>query len=226
MEKSVRLMFVCAAALCLAGAAFATPISGVYSSGITVAVGEQDPYWQIYYDAQPMAAYVVEDSGWPGSWAANDANSRWIGPQINYSGLTSAFDPIGDYGFALRFDLTGYNKATADIRFRWSSDNVGSHVFLNGVDLVGVPTIGSQGYGAMSAEFALPGIYLESGMNLLEFKVTNVACPECGDRPNPAAVRVEFTSADAAQVVPEPSVALLTGIGLIGLGVLFRRRRA
>lgn len=220
-----RLLCLCAAVLFLAGAVYATPISGVYSTGITASVGQQDPYWQIYYDGSPMPAYVVEDSGWPGAWAPNDANSRWIGPQINYSGLTSAYDPVGVYGFALRFDLAGYDKATADIRFRWSSDNLGTNVFLNGVDLPGAPTIGAQGYNAMSAEFALPAMYLNPGLNLLEFKVTNIACPECGDKPNPAAVRVEFTAAEASQVVPEPAAAFLTGLGLIGLGVLFRRRR-
>ena len=141
--------------------------------------------------------------------------SRWIGPN-NAANLAS---PDGDYDFQITFDLTGLNPATAQIFGQWASDN-GSTILLNGAATGN--TIGGPSPYAAFAAFSITGGFI-AGINTLDFIVNNEPCPLC-TQGNPAALRVEFTSAEAV-ATPLPAALPLFAGGLGVLGLVARRRK-
>jgi len=98
-----------------------------------------------------------------GPWVPNSDTSKWIGPR----GETSAAAG-GDYVYRLVVDLTGLDPATAFITGRWSTDNLGLDILLNGVS-TGLRN--DAQYGGYT-EFRLVRGFLP-GTNTLDFKLNN-----------------------------------------------------
>lgn len=140
-------------------------------------------------------------------WLGNTLDSAWLTPAANTEG------PEGDYFYEVSFNLAGLASTTAGIFGRWSVDNGGTDILLNGVS---TGNVNNNGFGAWTSFSISPaeGDVFLPGVNTLRFAAFN------GPGAGPTGVRVEFLSATAA--VPEPSTALLA---LAGLGVLLRRRR-
>ena len=168
-----------------------------------------DPHFAVVSAPDPSLvgpAKVVPASGYPlPPWVANDANSRWVAP------LRSAADasaPPGTYVFETTIDLTGYQASTAVLTGRWSADNEGVDVYLNGTALdlhrTGPnPGSGVEGFRAYS-DFAISTGWV-AGVNTLRFEVRNDPLASGSTTPNPVGLRVDDVQLYA---VPVPAVAV------------------
>ena len=110
--------------------------------------------------------------------------------------------------------MTGFNPSTASISGKWSSDNEGVGIWLNGTQIAG-PTLDDQfsilhGY----VDFTATSGFI-SGLNTLEFKIYN------RDSGSPTGLRVEMVGS-----VPDGGLTVaLLGMSLSGLA-FFRRKLA
>jgi hypothetical protein len=202
--------------LLMAGTAVAAPID-LNNTGINLS-GGQDQSWEIlYYNGSNWIslgqAYFVVNNGYNGAWVANDANSAWIGPHADYTGLTA--DPDGDYIFRTTFTVS-VDPNSLIVSGLWSTDNQGQ-IVLNGGPIG--PALGISDYGTLHP-FTLSGSFLP-GLNTLELHVHNESCETCGGK-NPTGARFDVTEVST----PEPASLLLIGLGLGLLGVIGRRKLA
>jgi hypothetical protein len=144
--------------------------------------------------------------------------SAWIGPNNDHQ-LDS---PPGDYDFRTTFVLLPSEVATASISGRWSSDNDGVFIKLNGVAVSG-PTDFAQF--TDWAAFNITSNFLP-GPNTLDFVVHNGGSGPGNNDPNafgnnPTGVRVEMFGA-----VPEASSMLVFGLtSIMALGAVVIGRR-
>jgi hypothetical protein len=225
MRQAQAFMVTIALLFIWAAGAQAAPIP-INSTGATIAPGVQDPNWEIFFYTGGTwvslgQAWVVISNGYPGSWVANDSNSKWIAPNANYDGQ-SWIDAVGDYRFETTFDLTGLIPGTAHISGEWSTDNQGLNILLNGVD-TGVPPVNDeQAYKSMHPFDITSGFV--AGVNYLDVVVHNQDCPGCTNGLNPVGDRVTFSTAEA-QLVPEPAAFALLGVGLVAVAAIGRRKK-
>ncbi len=160
--------------------------TGVDDAGAPLGADAVDPHWRLVESADVAApgpdAFVVR-AGFPiPPWIANGPASNWIAPQADQSGGNLP----GNYTYRLTFDLTGFDAATATLTGRWSSDNAGVAVRLNGQE-TGITFDGT--FSDFSPEFALSSGFLD-GTNTIEFVVNNA-----GDGVNPTGFRAEIQGA-------------------------------
>lgn len=158
--------------------------TGTSASGALLPAGAVDPHWRLVQSADASAAgpsaFVVQE-GFPiPPWVANGPESKWIGPKANQSGGNAP----GNYTYRLAFDLTGFDPTSAVVSGRWSSDNAGLEVRLNGQP-TGLTFDGN--FGAFSPEFTLRSGFVE-GTNTLDFVVNNA-----GGSVNPTGFRAELS---------------------------------
>jgi hypothetical protein len=216
--KHIALAIATTASLSMAPAALAVPIAGLINTGASTSNNAQDLNYTLTVTNGSTVAgsygYAADQVDFPdaGPWVGgNNGISKWLTPFANEA---LSLDPVlnGVYKWSLTFDLTGYDTSVGFINGRWAADNFGS-VWLNGQQ-IGV----SAGYNNWS-NFAASNLLFNSGLNTLEFIVTN----EAQASGNPTGVRVEFTSSE----VPEPgSLALLLGgLGLLGIATRRRQRQ-
>lgn len=212
-----------------------------FYSTAPVAIGTADPVWTV----------VAQHGGY------NDGQSNFTGMLANLANnpFGTAYHwtddggvpmiantPTGNNGcygcftyfiFRQTFDLTGYDPSTADLKFRWASDDVPGAVgwtpqfALNGVTLQGLGTSGAYAPGGnviLSSGFV-------SGLNTIDFYVegngqtdgfglTTTILDSAG-RPIAGGLTAQLVSG-----VPEPEtyVLLLAGLGMLGF-VARRRNR-
>ena len=200
----------------IAGAA---PIPGLYNSGVDnagvpLANNVLEQHFRLVQSADASApgpnAFVVNDTLFPivaGPWLATSTSSKWIGPMGNQS----TGNLPGDYIYRITFDLTGLEPATAAITGRWSSDNTGNAVLINGV-ATGL-TFGGD-FSTYSPTFTINSGFV-AGQNTLDFVVNNA-----GTGANPTAFRVELSGTANSTVPPGTPPSILahptsrsTGIG-------------
>jgi hypothetical protein len=168
----------------------------------------------------PASAELWDSSnGFPvGPWLADDALSTWIVPYPHTNdGSGYISNAVGLYDFQTSCDLTGFDPSTASIVGRWSTDNQGLSIYLNGTQVVG----SNIGQFAQWTNFVIPASALfNAGVNTLDFVVNN----DSGGFGNPAGLRVELTG-NAVAAVPEASTfAIWSLLGVVGLSVGSRRR--
>lgn len=161
------------------------PIPGLFPTGVDefgalLPDGETDPHYQIAVNAHEDSSDAVVQTtvGFPigtGPWLASGPNSKWIGPTFD----TNAAE--GDYTFRTTIDLTGLDPATAFVRGRWSTDNSGIDILVNGT-----PTGNTNGGFGGYSDFTLnPGSFI-SGINTIDFRVNNLPASN-----NPVGFRVD-----------------------------------
>jgi hypothetical protein len=199
----LRLLILAAA---LVSSTIAAPIAGLVNTGAGLGDGANDPVWSILSPSQQ--AVVIASSSVPvGQWVANDLVSRWIWE-------TPTAEPINvTRTFRISFDLTGFNAATASINGRWTTDNTGLDILINGVGT----TQTSADY-TFWTNFAINGGFV-SGVNTLDFVVNDVGIS--------SGFRAEILSSNAdalESATPEPAALALCGGGLLALGMIRRRR--
>jgi hypothetical protein len=146
-------------------------------------------------------------------WVGDNSLSAWIGPNT-----ADAYGPSGTYIYRTTFDLTGLDPSTAMITGRWSTDNNGLGVLLNGIDAGVAPTSFTSFYSFST--FSISGGFV-SGLNTLDFLVNN------GPPDSPTGLRVEMTG--TAAPVPEPSTMIAGALLLLPFGAstirFFRKNR-
>ncbi|VTU01421.1 na-ca exchanger integrin-beta4 : Outer membrane adhesin like proteiin OS=Anabaena cylindrica (strain ATCC 27899 / PCC 7122) GN=Anacy_4636 PE=4 SV=1: Cna_B: PKD: Calx-beta: Calx-beta: PT-HINT: DUF2431 [Gemmataceae bacterium] len=169
-----------------------------------------DPHWTVV--AAPSAALlgptkVVAGTGYPfPRWVANDADSQWVAP---LGAAADASAPPGTYKYQTTVDLTGYDPATAVLTGRWSADNEGVNVYLNGVPLnltaTGPnPGTGVEAYRAFTALRVAAGVggaAFRPGVNTLTFEVRNDRPAPGSAAANPVGLRVDDLQLSAAPLV-------------------------
>jgi hypothetical protein len=142
--------------------------------------------------------------GFPiGPWLGDNSSSAWVSPSNDTNGAE------GNFQYTTTFDLTGLDPSSAEIFGRWSTDNAGLNITLNGVPTGQTNTTQFGGW----TNFSLTSGFA-AGVNTLTFSVNN------GPGFGPTALRVEFDSASAI-AIPEPTATVL----LMALSGLFLRRR-
>lgn len=219
------------AALVLVGASHspvdAAQIPGIFNTGVDdfnnvlpnspTAI---DPHYAIIVnpDGGGPGAHVEDETVFPiaGPWLNNTPTSKWIAPRFNTQSAFGAAGAAGDYVYRLTFDLTGLDPSTAVLTGDWATDNAGLDILLNGV-----PTGNANAtqFGSFTA-FSIPaGSPFVAGVNTLDFQLNNSAVGYTG-------LHVQFTTATADVLVPEPATAALGLLGLGALGAGLRRRRA
>ncbi|HWQ92727.1 MAG TPA: immunoglobulin domain-containing protein [Clostridia bacterium] len=167
--------------------------TGVDGSGTPLPPAAADPFWKLTInpDGQPGDA-IVGDSV-PGVWMGNNTASKWIGPRAE---LGNAGIAAGSYLYRTTFDLSGRDTNTVIISGRWSADDGGTAVYINGAT-VSVPL--AAGFGGWTG-FTLTTNTTSflPGTNILEFAVNNGSA-------GPTAVRVEFTQTSARTLPGVPA---------------------
>lgn len=156
--------------------------TGVDDTGALLGPGVVDPHYQLIESAAPAfpgpEAFTLTPGFPVGPWVSEGPDSRWIAPQSNQS---TGNEP-GDYLYRTTFDLTGFDPAKARITGRWTSDNAGLDVLLNGISL----WITQGGNFVGFADFVIEAGFID-GTNTLDFVVNNA-----GDTVNPTGLRVEM----------------------------------
>ncbi len=209
----------CFFALVLPFAASAAPIPGLYNSGVNdsgqlLANGVVDPHYTLVLSADVAApgpsAFVVNDTLFPivsGPWLASGPASKWIGPMANQS----SGNLPGDYRYRLVFNLTGLEPSTAVITGRWTSDNAGPDILVNGRS-TGFTSDGN--FGGLNSSFTISSGFVD-GTNTLDFVVNNA-----GTAANPTAVRIELSGTADLQPPPgtPPTITRQPVSQTVGLG--------
>lgn len=159
-----------------------------------------DSHWTVVEAPDPSLVgptKVLAGGAYPfPRWVADDENSRWIAP-LNAAADASAAP--GTYKYQTTIDLTGYDPATAVLSGRWSADNEGVNVYLNGVPLnlsVGGPDPGSgveayHGYADLYIANGVGGAAFQAGLNTLTFEVRNDQLGSGNNAENPVGLRVD-----------------------------------
>lgn len=180
------------------GQGWAAPIPGLHATGVDdsgapLPGGAVDPHWRLVARpgaADPASRAWVVAEGYPiPPWVANGPASKWIGPQADQSGGNSP----GDYHYRLTFVLSDLDAATARLTGRWSSDNAGIGIRLNGRE---TGLVSDSDFTGWSSEFVLHD-GLVQGTNTLEFVVNNA-----GSGVNPTGFRAELSG--TADPLPGP----------------------
>jgi hypothetical protein len=184
--------------------------TGVDSSGAVLTSGS-DPHYTLTYNGSTLDTMVLSGTDFPLTHWLNDAtsDSAWIKPDTERGN-----DSPGIYTFSTAFDLTGFDPTTAYISGKWSTDNSGVDILLNGVSL-GLTAGGFENW----YDFVIDSGFI-AGINTLDFVVKN----NSGSSGNPVGLRVDM--AGTATVVPVPAAVWLFGSGLLGLVGYSRRKTA
>ena len=183
--------------------------TGENSDGSVATQGVADPN----YTNSPNTVFVL---GAPNNnWIAPDENAEYVGPDAgdgsSFDGGTGSGPGFYTLDYFVNFDLTGFDPSTVVIQGKWSTDNGGNDILING------NSTGSTSPGFTSfSTFNISSGFLP-GVNTLDFNWTNLG--------GPGGLLVEFTSATGAAdpSVPEPGTITMLAAGLAAL--VFGRRR-
>lgn len=154
------------------------PIPDLYSTGLDdarapLADGAVDPHYTLIEnpDVQSTDAIVQDTSVFPisdGTWLPVSSTSKWIGPKFN-----TVDSAVGIFVYRTTFDITDRDPSTVIIEGRWSTDNAGNEIRVNGVATANAPNTGFN----LWTPFAIKGteVDLVAGVNTIDFVVENVA---------------------------------------------------
>lgn len=208
------MLFAVLMLLCFVGFAHATTIDDLFNTGVDGTgslLGDNldDPHYAIISQPDPGGLSDWTVTGYPiPPWAANDANSRWIGLNTN-----RAVGPPGDYIYETTFTVgQDADLSTVEISGLWGTDNSGT-IWLNGNDT----GVSGAGFTSLYSFSLTSGFQL--GTNSLQFRIVNA-----GDTPNPSGLRVD-DMVGTYSTVPEPATMILLGFGLLGLAGIGRKKQ-
>jgi hypothetical protein len=187
------------------------PIPGLFSTGVgdnRLPLGEDqaDPHY-VWIPNSPGSApasvfAATAAGGFPiPPWLPDNRTSGWI------SQNQMTIIPGGtSFVYQTRFDLTGFNAASARITGRWSADNRGQSIILNGTAVTAAAPSSFDGW----ASFNINSGFV-SGMNTLQFVIFNDPDVTQPQLQNPGGVRVELAGSadlDCNLAHPRPSLQI------------------
>ena len=225
--------------LTLSATSNAAPITtlkntGIGAGGLVLANGGAEINYTLV--SQPLGSSssliaVTSAGGFPvPPWLGDSPDSAWIRPDNPYPFQGDKDnDPAGMYVYETKFDMTGFIRSTASITGRWSTDNPGLYVTLNGNAIDPGTSTGAGSFDTWTNfSFAASGLNIfVDGLNTLRFYVNNVA----QSSGNPTGLRVEMTGnavlvpEQGPEAVPLPASLVLLVTGIPGLGLVLRRLR-
>ena len=138
-------------------------------------------------------------------WLGDNGVSAWIGPNSD-SALDGA---VGQFDYRTTFDLTGFSASNAALVGKWSADNAGVNILINGVSTGQTVTSFDTFNG-----FSVTSGFID-GLNTIDFLVRNDG--------GPTGLRVEGVL--TASPISEPVSLAILGVGLAGVGFLRRFNR-
>ena len=194
-----------------------------------------------YSTSDPIGHWFVStnvDRSGDGQFASFKTDNFMQAISVAGRGDYIANNPTGSNGgifnwtffvFRQTFDLTGFDSATADLKFQWGADDSGQ-VFasrgswipkfsLNGGGFINYPGSPTDTYSYSSVVDLASGFV--AGLNTIDFYV------EGNGQTDGFELRTaSFTANEAAphNPVPEPGTLMLFGLGLAGLAVCSKRR--
>ena len=202
---------LCVTALSALSVLSAAPITGLFNTGQS-ATGSADNYWTIV--APPGAGQVVGPTFVHSTWLPNTGTSSWEWSSTSGQPVGTPSSPLV-YTFRHLFILDpSLIASTALVTGRWSTDNVGTEIRVNGNLFAQT----SPGFSAWSG-FSL-GSGFVAGLNIVDFVVEDYGFL--------GGFRVEWLSAEAdlAPVsAPEPATYTMLGAALVAIGIRYRRTR-
>ena len=217
LSSSKRIGTTLAITLGLATSSMAVPIT-LFNTGVD-AGGTVVPHNTIgdaHYTLTSVPAgsttttrAITSAGGFPiGPWLGDNTDSRWIGPDNDRTDSQYADDdltgPVGLYEYQTTFDLTGLVPLTALISGRWSADDSGTDILLNGV------STGQTASNYFSwTDFSLSDGFLP-GINTITIIVNNSGG-------GPTGLRVEMSGTASASVPESGATVALFGLALVGL---------
>jgi len=169
--------------------------TGIDAGGAAQPAGAISPFW--YFLVNPDSAStnaIVANEGFPiPPWLANTAASKWIGPRAN---LAPADIATGDYLYRTTFNLANRDTNTVLIVGRWSSDNSGTSIAVNGTAL-NLPM--STGFDTWTTfTITSSNVVFLPGINTIDFGLNNAGA-------GPTGLRVEFTRTSARTLPGVPA---------------------
>ncbi len=211
---SPRTHFLCVlatASLCLT--CLAAPIPGLFNTGfdsegnLIDGSGITDAHYELVESPDQGAAGPAAETlnpGFPvGPWLEEGPDSRWIAPQADQS----TGNAPGIYVYRTTVDLSAFDPDTVRITGRWSTDNGGVDILVNG-EGTGIASNGFTDW----TNFELSEGFIQ-GINVLEFQLENA-----GDAANPTGIRVEMDG--QATLIGASRIPGLFGTGLASDGSL------
>ncbi|WP_367871437.1 Ig-like domain-containing protein [Luteolibacter sp. Populi] len=154
--------------------------TGMGYDGQPLAAGQIDPTFKIISNPDnPESETAYVQSNVPTAWIANSTTSKWIGPRVDTALAAGApaldTEVAGTYVYRTTLDLTNFDLSTVKVTGRWSSDNIGTEIRVNGTPVGFANTVGNTF--AAYVPFAInngafPGL-LTGGVNTFDFVVNN-----------------------------------------------------
>lgn len=191
--------------------------TGVGADGTLLVEGAADAHYSVVSGPVVGATAVVETDGFPirpGLWFDNGPGSQWIAPP-----LTGIHDnAVGTYAYRTEFSLSEGNPTDFELLGRWSTDNSGLDILINGLSTGNTNLAANEFTFLTFRDFRISRGF-RPGLNTLDFMVRNAPCGGCQ---NPSGLRVEFGVAP----VPEPGTLLLLMTGAGGIGRRAWKQRA
>jgi hypothetical protein len=180
--------------------------TGVSSTGAVLADGSIDAN----YTNPGNTVFVAPAYA---TWIDPGPSAKYVAPDTNQGRDFGDVAGVYTLDYLTTFDLTGFDPATVSIVGRWSTDNTGNDILVNGhstgntnnsfISFTGFSLSGSSGF-------------FTSGINTLDFNWSNTGMP--------GGLLVIFDSATANS--PEPASMILIGAGLTALALIGRRKRS
>jgi len=194
-------------------AAHAVPITGLFNTGVDASGAPlANNAAELHYTLVTVPSgtstsvrVATSANGFPiPPWLGDNSTSAWIGP----IGATDLTGGTGNYDYRTTFTLSALDAAAASIAGRWSTDNSGVDVLLNGASTGNAN--GAVGF-ASFYNFSITGGF-GAGMNTLDFIVYNEG--------GPTGLRTELVGTTR---VPEPASTVLLATALLAMILLARR---
>jgi len=170
-------------------------IPGLYNTGVSdTGIPQADDSLDVHYllvgtsDIVGTPFVARASGGFPiPPWLGDNPDSAWIAPTASTIGGHAAAGQA-NFIYETRFDLTGFDPASAAIVGRWATDNEGLDILLNGVS---TGNVNRDQFSAWT-DFEVDHGFV-SGVNTLTFVINNG--PGEPNTASPTGLRVEMHSA-------------------------------
>lgn len=199
-------------ALAVPAAAQTSHVTGLFNTGVNAAGAPLsgyavDPHYAIVGNAVFSTAYASRlGDGSPidtAAWVPDTALSSWINPVIG-TGFVDRAGVTDALRYETHFQVQAGLETQVRLQGRWAADDGGLRIWLNGVQVPGVPVAQADSWHS----FSIAGGF-KAGDNVLAFDTLSTQ--------SPTGLRVEVSA------VPEPGTVSLWMAGALLVTLRLRR---